>query len=347
MTRSDKLLSGLKSIFRLRLIRQLRMEIFGLVEDFRWYCPGPGRAVKNLKLELVQIYPNGKNFKSLIRKILLDKLEALKIDYKTSIVSIGSCFAEEFTRHILHTNYKYIFTESGATLSSANWGRVYTIPNLLQVVRYSFEDDFPLFVERSDQYFYDPTREPSVASFRSPEDTLNAIRNHRRASREAFIRAELLVITIGQNEAWMNKNSGLIHAHVPRINRKIKCDAFLEHVNFSLEENLSSFSRALDLLFEHNPGTKILLTVSPVPAFAIWGSSDVISSSFLGKCTLRYVVDQMVQKYPGKVYYFPSMEMVLGLNRDAFCADNRHVKPARVDFIFDTLFNVIEKNKSA
>jgi hypothetical protein len=106
---------------------------------------------------------------------------------------------------------------------------------------------------------------------------------------------------------------------------------------FSLSENRMALEQALDALKRANPGLRFLLTVSPVPSFASFTDSDVVSRSFANKCLLRAVVDEAVAARRGQAFYFPSFEMVLCCNPTSFRADNRHVKYGSVERIFGLL----------
>ena len=47
---------------------------------------------------------------------------------------------------------------------SANWGRVYTVKNLRQIIDYSLNNTTPILIEKFKDNFFDPIREHSVGS---------------------------------------------------------------------------------------------------------------------------------------------------------------------------------------
>ena len=71
------------------------------------------------------------------------------ISRETAVASIGSCFAEEFAFYMKRKNFNYLSVEDDKLSASANWGRVYTVPNLLQIVDYSIDSYYPVLVEKS------------------------------------------------------------------------------------------------------------------------------------------------------------------------------------------------------
>jgi len=306
-------------------------------EAARRRFPAAPRALPQYGLAATQVYPQGENFDLILEQAIAGKLDGLGLGPRTPVASIGTCFAEEFAHFMQARGMNYVRTEPDVFAASANWGRVYTIPNLLQIVRYSFEPDFPILVERSERGWFDPLRDYATPHFGSEEEAKNAVLRHRQASRVAFTQCEVAVITVGQNEAWSERSSRLIWGTIPPKDILAARRSAYEVREFSLAENRAALDQALDALKRANPKIRFLLTVSPVPSFASFTDSDVVSRSFANKCLLRAVVDEAIAARPGEAFYFPSFEMVLCYNPTNFRADNRHVKYRSVDRIFGLL----------
>lgn len=314
-------------------------------ETIRWHFAPSPKGSKSLGLVSTQFYPAGIHFQTVVEEVARKKLRNLEIGKGTALVSLGSCFAEEFAREFQRRGYKYIVNETvpyqSCAIASANWGRVYTAANFHQIVEYSFDSSFPLYIQKNDSGYYDLTRERSVGHFETEEAAALAIKSHRVASKKTFQGAEVLVFTLGQNEAWVNSDTGLIYAEAARRDGQVSMSETVRPISFSITENLDFISKAIIKLLVNNPKLKIILTLSPVPAYAIFNDTDAVSASFLSKCSLRVVIDQVLKRFPDNIYYFPSFEIVLGINRDALCADNRHVRSTRVKMIFDSFFSSI------
>ncbi|MEQ1772388.1 MAG: GSCFA domain-containing protein [Burkholderiales bacterium] len=330
-------MSRLRRILRSVIPLWIRNLFRDLMERAYWHSAGSAADLPKYGLTRTQVYPFGRNFIPVLREATAGKLNGLALTPTTPVASIGTCFAEEFAIFMRKHGYNYISTEPDVFYASAKWGRVYTIPNFLQIVRYSFEQDFPLEIEKGPTGWFDATREHSVGTYASKEAAESAIQSHRIASREAFSSASVLILTVGQNEAWVDVNSGLIWAQIPPRETLHAEGRRFEAREFTYEENTSALVGALETLFRISPRLQVLITVSPVASYATFCDTDVVSQSLANKCLLRIVVRDVLKRYPGKVFYFPSFEMVLGLNQDSFRADNRHVKHARVDKIFETL----------
>jgi hypothetical protein len=165
---------------------------------------------------------------------------------------------------------------------------------------------------------------------------------HLRAAREAFLKCEVFIITLGMTEVWYLKSDGSIFTRTTWNMSPLLLDRRV----ISYEENLSELQRAIDVLKAHNPGIKIILSVSPVPLHATFQADKkhVISATCHAKSTLRVVAEEICRRNE-QVYYFPSYEVVMYNTPNPFLADNRHVTPGairKVGLLFDKMF--ITKN---
>jgi hypothetical protein len=315
-----------------RLPKKMQRRVRELIDDIRLRRrTAPHRGLPHHGLSAAQIYPEGNRFYDSLREAISPQLEGLVIGRETPVASIGSCFADEFASCMRDEGFNYVAAESEVFPASANWGRVYTIPALRQIVMYSTTEDFAMPVERSDAGWFDPLREPAAGHHATREEAEAAIRAHRVASRNAFAAARVLIITLGQNEAWVERESGLVWARKPEMTGER-----FEPRLFPFEDDVNWLQDSLRRLRELNPDLDILLTVSPVAAHATFCGHDAITQSFAGKCVLRAVAERITRTVP-RVWYFPSFEMVLAYNPHTLRADNRHVKRSTVDRIFDLL----------
>lgn len=325
-----------KAVLR-RLPRSIQRQIRDRFEDLRRRRPAPHAGIPEIGLAAAQVYPQGVNFDDCLRDAVAAQFRDLVFDKQTPVASIGSCFADEFAAYMRHGRFNYVATESHVFPASANWGRVFTIPCFRQIVIYSGSDDFPIVVEQSQYGWFDPLREADDAFFPTRDQAEAAIRDHRAASRRAFAEARILILTLGQNEAWFDRRTGLAWARRPPhdVLEKGGRDRF-EVRALSFEENVEWLADALAHLRELNSEIALVLTVSPVGSYATFSGADAVTSSFAAKSILRAVADRITGSVP-RVWYFPSFEMTLGYNPHTLRADNRHVKNSTVDRIFRLL----------
>jgi len=284
----------------------------------------------------VEIYPFGNEFLSYVSKVTEAQFRALGYRLKTPVASIGTCFAEEFASHMKQSGGNYLYLEKNVFNSSANWGRVYTVPNLLQIIKYSVTDDVPVHIDQYEAGFLDPFRERSVGLYGNYDDARTAIMSHRTASGKIFRQADIVVITLGQNEAWLDKSKNIVWGSIPPSEMLRKDPERFSPVQFDFHKNVTDLSLVIQTLRSVNSKVKIIFTVSPVGAYATFLNDNVVTQSFAGKCTLRACVHEVVKNHED-VFYFPSFEIVLSNNPRNFCADNRHVMRRCVKEIFSIL----------
>ena len=170
------------------------------------------------------------------------------------------------------------------------------------------------------------------------------ILKHRTISKEIFENSEIIVITIGQNECWLDKEKNFVWGIIPptdiyNTNKK----RFLS-ASPSIDTNVASLENSLKLIKKNNKKVKFILTVSPVPSHGTFTSKNVVTKSLLNKCILKYVVNNVIEKNNDlDIYYYPSFEMVLCDNPKSFMFDNRHVRKEVVQNIFDIFEIIIKK----
>jgi hypothetical protein len=322
------------------IYRTIRRWLRDRLEYPRRVYPHKLSGAPEIGLEPTQIYPIGNNIRVAIQLALQKNFSDLTLTDATATASIGTCFAEEFSMYIKNSNGNYLYKEPNVWYSSASWGRVYTIPNLHQIIDYSIKDDFPSLIESCNRGFFDPCRERSIGYFSSIEEASRKILAHRLASKAVFRDAEVLVVTLGQNEAWKDSENQIVWGGAPPSDLLKLYPTRFKPIEFSYQENLERLEAAFSSLFSFNSSLKVIVTLSPVAAWATFLSDDVVTQSFAGKCLLRSVIHDVSKKFKNQVYYFPSFEIVFCDNPSKFRADNRHVKYGTVDKIFSVLAEV-------
>jgi len=214
---------------------------------------------------------------------------------------------------------------------------------LAQTIKYSLTDEIPLIVEKCNKGYFDPMREKICGFYDSHEEAKKKILEHRNISKKIFKDSEIIVITIGQNETWLDREKKIIWGNMPPLDiyNNAKERFFIETT--SIENNILQLEKSLNLIKQHNNKIKFILTVSPVPSFATFADENVISRSFLNKCILRFSVNDIVERCKKlNVFYYPSFEMSLCDNPKSFQFDNRHIKKEVVKNIFSTFKSIIK-----
>jgi hypothetical protein len=274
----------------------------------------------------------------------------LKINRRTPIASMGSCFAREIKDVLLKKGYSYIIEETDHPASkhaSAAWERTYNTFCLRQIFEYTFGEWTPdlrwwkVPVSGSVQ---DPYRR--IIVYDSIEQAEADFERHRQCSRSALAQAELLIVTLGLTEIWEDTVDGSVICLPagPYVSEGGDMSRYRFRVS-RFAENLENLERIHSLMAAHNPGCRLMVTVSPVHLWATFRDDlDVISASCNSKATLRAAADEFCAIHED-VIYFPAFEMASiyrpMLNAPIFSQgrENFHVNQETVDFIMKQFFD--------
>ncbi|MFO7707813.1 MAG: GSCFA domain-containing protein [Desulfobacterales bacterium] len=211
----------------------------------------------------------------------------------TRIASLGSCFAREIKRRLIQRGFAYIAEEThhpAAVHASAAWERVYNTFCMRQIFEYTFGQWAPTVrwwrAPRSGK-IQDPYRR--VILYDSLSEAEADFERHRACSRRALASAELLIVTLGLTEVWRDREDGTVISLPagPYVNEGGEMGRYEFRVSRTAE-NLANLERIHALMARHNPGCRILVTVSPVNLWATFRrDADVVSASCNSKSTLR------------------------------------------------------------
>ena len=273
----------------------------------------------------------------------------LKITRATPIASLGSCFAREIKRRLLQRGYNYVTEETHHPASihaSAAWERVYNTFCMRQIFEYTFEEWQPKlrwWIAPESRKAQDPYRR--IILYDNLEAAEADFERHRQYSRKALQDAEVLILTLGLTEIWQDREDGSVISlpSGPYVNEGGNMDRYAFRVS-RYGENLANLERIQAIMARHNPGCKLLVTVSPVNLWATFRKDlDVISASCNSKSTLRAVADEFVARHDN-IFYFPAFEMATiyqplsGLTHFADGRENYHVNKPTVKFIMRHFF---------
>ena len=100
----------------------------------------------------------------------------------------------------------------------------------------------------------------------------------------------------------------------------------------SVAEVRADLAAFIDLVRQHNPDLKILLTVSPVPLHATFRGDDmhVVTANSYSKSALRAAADEFCARHPEDVFYFPAYEKIMYTTESVWHEDGRHPTAAGV-----------------
>lgn len=273
----------------------------------------------------------------------------------TPVGSAGSCFAVEIAKCLQQRGFNYVTTESEAEDAangvfiagfdpnnpyaqfSANYGSLFNTPSFRQLAEKAFGLRCPKRVLLPSRYttpkgevipvYFDPFRE-NVA-FHSPEAYEANYDKHLRCVREALLRSEFFIVTLGLNECWEFLPDGSVLSRNPSV---LDLYPLIRRRVLSVDENIANIQRMIDVVRVHNPDFKVIISLSPIPFLATTRGheSHVIAANAHSKSVLRVAAEELVKANSG-VYYFPSYEMVTVCTAQPWTEDQRHVNEATIE----------------
>jgi hypothetical protein len=273
------------------------------------------------------------------------------------VMTLGSCFAQHISQHLAKQGSSFLVTEAGPQnmpnelrrshgygIFTARYGNVYTVRQALQLLRRSLgQIDSSKETWIHDGCVVDPHRPTVEPTGFDSTGALEADRSeHLAATMQAFVSADVLILTLGLTEGWRSTRTGLVFPLAPGVHGGTFDPHTHEFVNFSFSETSDDLSTLVSELRAINPLLRIILTVSPVPLAATFEPRHVLVSTAASKAILRAAADQAVRDLED-VVYFPSYEIITapGLGGIYFEDDLRSVRPCGVSHVmrvFDATF---------
>ncbi len=241
------------------------------------------------------------------------------IDKSTQITAFGSCFAANISNWLSERNFRVLNKADDATRAyvvTMGEGMVNSF-----VIRQQFEWAWEnrVFEQalwhgyKAEEYGYD-------------EEV-------RLETKRIFDETDVFILTFGLSEVWYDDHTGNVFW------RTIPKDAYdPSRHKFRLstvEENRENIRAIYDLIRKYRPDAKIIVTLSPVPLIATFRDVSCISANSVSKATLRVAVDEVVRdvRDEGRMFYWPSYELVTDVFRSPYKADRRHVRPVVLSYI--------------
>jgi hypothetical protein len=271
------------------------------------------------------------------------------------LATAGSCFAQHIGRALKARGYSFLDEEPapeifpaalhsayGYGLYSARYGNIYTVRQLLQLLRRSLGEFTPAenHWSKGDGYVdpFRPTIEPQP--YVSVEEVAEQRARHLESVRRVFERCEVFIFTMGLTEAWEHAADGAAYPVVPGTRAGGTFDAakYRFH-NFNYPEIMADLESFHSRLREINPEVRLMLTVSPVPLVATATAGHVLAATMYSKSVLRAVAGDFAAGHPS-VDYFPSYEIIASPAARGlfFMADGRTVSRAGVEYVMSHFF---------
>lgn len=272
------------------------------------------------------------------------------------IATAGSCFAQHVSRQLRKHGYEVLDVEPppvglpdhlhqafGYSMYSARYGNIYTVRQFLQLVQEAAGRRTPAnAVWERDGRFFDALR-PAVepTGLDSPEEVTAHRRCHVTRVRELFERFDLLILTLGLTEMWVDKKSGTVYPTAPGTIAGVFDERSHEFQNARFGDIIDDFNGIQEGLVTIRGGRPfgVILTVSPIPLTATASGGHVLASTAYSKATLRAVAGELATTR-ADVDYFPAYEIATNprLRSAAFTANLRSMTDEAVEIVMGHFF---------
>lgn len=255
-----------------------------------------------------------------------------KIDHTQSILSLGSCFANNVAEHLERAKFSITASPTGILFNPES---IAMAIDRFDAIARGDKGSLPMAADLC----YDNGRWFSFDfhsdfSHSSADQALIAMQQAMEHGAQALAKADIVIITFGSSFVYRHRQSGEIVANCHKQ----------PHSQF-LRERLSAeqiATRYIALLHGPLAGQQVIFTLSPVRHLA-----DGLEANSLSKATLRVAIEQIQQACPN-AHYFPSYEIMMDELRDyRFYADDMaHPSHLAVDYIWQRFSEVAFSHKT-
>ena len=274
-----------------------------------------------------------------------------RIEQRAKVFTAGSCFAQHVGRTLRANGFSVLDAEPapkavsdltaqrfGYRMYSARYGNIYTMRQMLQLVREATGDFTPAVpVWRTGDAFFDSQR-PGIEpdGLATAADVLSHRARHLALVRRALDMADVFVFTLGLTEGWVHRQTGDVYPMAPgTLAGEFDPDIY-EFKNFTVDEIFRDFARFRRRVRQIRPAARFVLTVSPVPLTATASGQHVQLASTYSKAVLRAAAGMAYDSFRD-VDYFPAYEIITSPTNHGvyFAANKRSVTPQGVAAAMD------------
>lgn len=252
-------------------------------------------------------------------------------------LSVGSCFATHITNWVKE---KYISTNlrkenEAFQFFNLESGNIYTVSQLLQILRWSAGEEPPELVWFGTDGLIDPFFQ--TETFGTYEE-LQDKRAYFIESAKALLNASThVIVTLGLTEQWLANGFSVIAA--PGTIFPLETAPTCEFQNLTRSEVEQDLFQCIKLMREVFKIEKFTITLSPVPLTATATSSHILTANSRSKSILRTSIEQLT-KTESDIAYFPSYEIITNhrYSKEFFDKNMRQVNALGVDTVMSNFF---------
>ncbi len=244
-----------------------------------------------------------------------------KLSHDRSVVTLGSCFANEIGRRLRDRLFDIDINPAGTLFNPSSVAS--TLTRTLDSREYSHKE----LVCTPDGMWHLMSHH---SEFSSPDPLKVVSRANSRMQHAAAMLREkdtVLMITLGSSRAFRYLATGEIAGNCHKLPGRE-----FELVDLSLESIIEEWDILIQKLLHENPTIRIILTVSPVRHKSYGLVADRLSKSIL-----LLACHKIKEKYSVNVDYFPAYEIFTDELRDYrfYASDMVHPSEVGADYVFE------------
>ncbi len=249
-----------------------------------------------------------------------------KIDYKTKIMFIGSCFSENIGKKLSNVKIPCLINPFGILYNPESVRQA--LIDVVNVRKFS-ESDLHFYKQR-----YVSFAHHGCFSGTDKSAVLAKINESVENAHHFLKNSQILYITFGTFRAykWFKSNNIVANCH------KLPNSEF-ENFLLDIDTTFRNYNLLIERLKQFNPNLDIVFTISPVRHWKDGAVNNQISKSYL-----FVLIDRLLGRYE-HLHYFPAYEIMMDDLRDyRFYADDLlHPNDLAVNYIWekfeDTFFS--------
>jgi len=246
---------------------------------------------------------------------------------RTKLLSIGSCFAVNFSRWI---------RLQGVTVLNPEWGMHYNLPTIYREFQHASGKKIKNIIwnieGKRGAYYIDGNRHPIHASTleKLKETHLKIVKDSHKALRTA----DVILITLGLSEVWEEK----VGDEWVTINRtppeKIYNKERHKCRNLTVKESKEHLQNIIRLIRRYNKNADVVFSVSPIPLKTSFCDMNIKISNLRSKMTLLTALSEYMDECKETIIYFPSFDIFMDSADRAkwFQLDERHFSAKGIEY---------------
>lgn len=241
-----------------------------------------------------------------------------KIDYRSKILMLGSCFTNNIGQKLESACFDVCINPFGTLYNP------YSIFNSLDILmNCQLLEDKALFASHG---LFHSFHFHSQFSGRDKLQTLAGMNESIAHGHQFLQKSDFLFITLGSSYVYEHKAEG----YVVNNCHKLPASTFSRYCA-NLDDMVDAWQKMLARLFQYHPHLRVIFTVSPIRHIA-----DGLHENQISKAKLLILTDTLCSQY-NNCMYFPAYEVVMDDLRDYrfYTEDMVHPNNVAIEYIWE------------